>query len=218
MMILTDSDIRKNVERELQWDPEIVAADIAVTVKSKVVTLDGFVRALGQKMLAERDAKRVVGVRAVANDIDVRLGGDARFDAEIARDAVLAIRSQLPPLANAIRTLVDNGYVKLEGAVEWDYQRRYAENVVRRIRGVKGLVNRIVLRPNALPVDVKHRIEDALRRSADIESERIRVAASAGDVTLSGQARSWAERDEIERAAWMAPGVVAILNQITVSP
>ncbi len=217
-MQLSDNDIRTNVERELQWDPEIGNADIAVVVNDSTVTLLGFVRSYAQKMQAERDVRRVAGVRAVANDISVRLGTDARFDADIARDTVLALRSQLPQLANAVRTVVTSGYVKLEGVLEWDFQRRYVENVVRRVRGIKGLVNRIVLRPSAYPVDLRKRIEAALRRCADIESERIKVVSSGGEVILSGQARSWAERDDIERAAWLAPGVFDVQNQIVVGP
>jgi osmotically-inducible protein OsmY len=215
--MITDSEIKKNVEHELQWDPEIVATDLAVSVKDKVVELTGYARSYTQKVFAERDAKRVAGVLGVANDVVVRLGTDVRLDSEVAREAVAALKAQLPEFADFVTTVVENGYVKLEGRLTWDYQRRHAENVVRRVRGVKGLVNHIVLKPTALPVEVKHKIEEALKRSASVESSHIKVEANGGDVTLSGRARSWGERDEVERAAWMAPGVINVHNHIGVT-
>jgi osmotically-inducible protein OsmY len=215
----SDSDIKRDVEDELRWDPDLDATDIAVSVKSGVVTLSGFVRSYMEKYQAEANAKRVAGVVGVANDLEVRLPSvDERPDPDIARDAVAAIKAQLPISSEHIKVIVKNGWVTLEGEVEWQYQRQTAEKAVRRIKGVKGVSNTVVLKPRVEPIEVKRKIEGALQRSAEIDANRITVETNGGEVVLRGTVRSWIEREEAERAAWSAPGVTRVIDEIVVSP
>ena len=215
----SDSEIEKDVKAELEWDPDLDATDIAVSVKNGVVTLTGFVKSYTDRYEAEAAAKRVAGVVAVANDIEVRMPSvDERPDPEIARDAAAAVKSQLPISSENIKIIVKNGWVTLEGQVEWQYQRQTAENVVRRIKGVKGVSNTILLKPRAEPTEVKRKIQEALRRSAEVDANRIIVEAVGGEVILKGTVRSWAERQEAERVAWAAPGVTKVEDRIVVSP
>jgi osmotically-inducible protein OsmY len=215
----SDSEIEKDVKAELQWGPDLDATDVAVSVKNGVVTLTGFVKSYTDRYEAEAAAKRVAGVIAVANDIEVRMPSvDERPDPEIARDAAAAVKSQLPISSENIKIIVKNGWVTLEGQVEWQYQRQTAENVVRRIKGVKGVSNTILLKPRAEPTEVKRKIQEALRRSAEVDANRIEVEARGGEVVLKGTVRSWIEREEAERAAWAAPGVTKVEDRIVVSP
>ena len=215
----SDSEIEKDVKAELQWDPDLDATDVAVSVKNGVVTLTGFVKSYTDRYEAEAAAKRVAGVIAVANDIEVRMPSvDERPDPEIARDAAAAVKSQLPISSENIKIIVKNGWVTLEGQVEWQYQRQTAENVVRRIKGVKGVSNTILLKPRAEPTEVKRKIQEALRRSAEVDANRIEVEARGSEVVLKGTVRSWIEREEAERAAWAAPGVTKVEDRIVVSP
>jgi osmotically-inducible protein OsmY len=216
-----DSDIKRDVEEELKWEPNVDATDIAVAVKNGVVTLTGFVRSYAHKLAAERATKRVAGVVGLANDIEVRLpGADARPDPEIAREIAAELKLWLPYSAEHIKAVVKNGWVTLEGEVEWNYQRDHAERAVRWIKGVNGVSNLIRLKPRATPspVEIKHKIEEAFRGSALVDANRVTVEASGGEVMLRGTVRSWAERQEAERAAWAAPGVIRVDNRITVSP
>jgi osmotically-inducible protein OsmY len=213
-----DSDIKRDVEDELRFDADIDATDIGVAVNNGVVALSGFVRSYGQKTQAERDAKRVAGVVGVANDIEVRLPVlDERPDPDIVRDAVTALQTELPYSSDHIKVVAKGGWLTLEGEVEWNYARERAENAVRRIRGVKGVTNSISIKPRAAPYEVRRKIEDALRRSAELDASRITVEANGGEVVLRGTVKSWAERQEAERAAWAAPGVTRVDNRITIS-
>jgi len=215
----SDSDIKRDVEDELRWDPDIDSTDIAVSVNSGVVTLTGFTRSYMQKYQAETDAKRVAGVLGVVNDIEVRLPGiDERPDPEIARDAIAQIKSELPYSWEKIRVVVKKGWLTLEGDVEWNYQKERAEAAVRRVRGTTGITNSIEVKPHVAPSEIRRKIEDALRRAAEIDASRITVETNGGEVVLRGTVRSWAERQEAERAAWWAPGVTKVDNRIIVSP
>jgi len=213
-----DSDIRRDVEDELRWDPDIDATDIAVAVNNGVVALTGFVRSYPQRMQAERDAKRVAGVVGVANDIEVRLPViDQRPDPDIVRDAVSALKSELPYSSENIKVIAKDGRLTLEGTVEWNYARERAEKAVKRIRGAKIVTNSITLKPKVAPYEVRRKIEDAFRRSAEIDASRVTVEANGSEVILRGTVKSWAEREEAERAAWAAPGVTKVDNRVTIS-
>jgi osmotically-inducible protein OsmY len=215
----SDSDIKKDVEDELRWDPDINTSDIAVSVKDGVVTLAGFVPSYAQKFEAEKAAKRVAGVVGLANDIEVRMPAiDQRPDPEIARDAVNALKTQLPYSSQNIKVVVRDGWITLEGEAEWNYQKERAEEAVRWIKGVKGVINTIELKPKVTPSEIKRKIEEAFKRSAEVDASNIQVETSDGQVTLKGTVHSWFEREEAERAAWAAPGVKKVEDRIVIRP
>jgi osmotically-inducible protein OsmY len=215
----SDSEIKKDVEDELRWEPDLDATDIAVAAKDGVVTLTGFVPSYAQKFLAEKVAKRVAGVVGVANDIEVRVPAiDQRPDPDIARDAVNALKNQLPLTYQDIKVTVSNGWITLEGDVEWNYQKERAENAVRWVKGVKGVINTIEVKPKVTPDEIKRKIEEAFKRSAEIDANNIEVETSDGQVVLKGTVHSWFERQEAERAAWSAPGVRKVEDHITIRP
>ena len=216
--MISDSDVKKDVEHELEWDAGLDAGALAVAVKSGVVTLTGIVHHYNDKVQAERAAKRVKGVYGVANDIEVRIGSDERSDAEIAREAVAALQMQLPASVESIKTIVENGHIRLEGQVQWNYQRQRADAAVRHLRGVKSVRNLIAIAPVVASKEVRGAIQAAFHRNAQIEANRITILTFGGEVVLNGTVKTWAEREEAERAAWMAPGVTSVRNDIAIGP
>jgi osmotically-inducible protein OsmY len=215
----TDSELRAEVLSELQWDASIREEDIAVSVKDGVVTLAGTVDSYAQRYAAERAIERVKGTRAIVNDLAVKLSGAlTRTDAEIAHAAVNALRWHVQVPEEHIRVKVSDGWLTLEGEVNRQYEKQAAENAVRFLLGLKGMTNLITLRPGASSSDVKHRIRSSLQRQAELDADQITVEASGSRITLHGTVRSMAERREAERAAWNAPGVTLVVNEITVAP
>lgn len=210
-------DLKNDVIAELEWDPEIDASKIGVAVDDGVVTLTGHVRSYADKWNAEKIVKRVHGVKGVANDVAVGLAaGDQRDDTKIAQSALNALAWHFSVPKDRIIVSVTNGFLRLEGQVEWNYQKRAAEDAVRHLRGIKGVSNEITLKPHVKVADVKDKIEAALRRNAEFDAQKIIVETSDGAVTLRGNVRSWVEREDAVNAAWAAPGVTKVVDRIAI--
>ena len=213
----TDSQLQRDVFEELRWDPRIREAEIGIAVKDGVVTLSGFVDSYAQRNAAERAVERINGVKAVAEELQVRIPGSLhRSDTDIAHHAVAALEWDVEVPDDKIRVKVDNGRITLEGEADWQDQRLAAERAVRYLTGVKGVTNQIRIAPRVSSYDVSQRIKDALRRSAESDAQKIEVEAKDGRVTLRGSVHSWADRAEAERAAWGAQGVTEVDDRITV--
>jgi osmotically-inducible protein OsmY len=216
---MTDRELQEHVQRALDWEPSIDAADIGVSVDNGVVTLRGDVKTYSEKAAAERVALGVYGVKAVANDVNVRLGGgQKRTDTDIAQAAVSALRWNTMVPDEKITVSVGEGWVTLKGRVDWEFQRTAAANIIRDLAGVRGVTNEIFLESRASVTDVKAKIEAALKRSAEVDARRINVAVANDKVILTGSVHSWFERNEARQAAWAAPGVKLVEDKIVVVP
>ena len=215
----SDSKLQSDVQTELKWKPRVSAAHIGVAAKNGVVTLTGQVAHFTEKTAAEDAAKGVYGVKGVANDITVELSGSGRrTDADIAAAAVNALKWDFEVPNDKVKVVVRDGWATLEGTVEWQYQKDAAGRCVRYLMGVSGVTNSIGIKPHATSAGVKAKIEDAFRRHADLDARRIAVETFDGKVTLSGSVSSWSERHEAESAAWAAPGVNCVDDQLVVVP
>ena len=215
---ITDEQIQREVLAELAWEPRIRPNEIGVDVRDGVVALTGWVDSYTKRWAAEEAAHRVRGVKAVANEIEVRLPGAAeRTDADIAAAAIEALRSDVFVPADKVDVTVSKGFVTLRGTVDWQFQKEDAEKAVRRLPGVKGVLNGITVKPPMTASDLKKKIEEALVRSAHTDAARITVEVHGSKVILRGILRSWAQRQEAERTAWSAPGITEVDNRITVA-
>ena len=213
----TDAQLKKDVMEELRWEPSVTASDINVATRDGVVTLSGTVPHYAEKLAAERATQRVEGVKAIAEEMEVHPTGTyERKDSDIAEAVVNSLRWHVW-VPSHVQATVENGWVTLTGSVTWGFQRNSAEDTVRYLPGVKGVSNNIILKPSAQPTAIKDLIVKALKRDAEIDAKNIDVLADGGKVTLAGTVTSWDEREEAATAAWSAPGVTSVENNIAVS-
>jgi len=213
----TDTQLRDDIQAELAWDPSFNAADVGVIVKDGVATLTGHLSSYAEKYAVERAVQRVHGVKALAVELAVKLPFDhERTDAEIAMATERALEWNVLVPEDKIRPMVEKGWITLTGEVEWDYQRRAAESAVRNLMGVKGVSNLVSVTPKVRPADVEKKIHDALARQAEREAKHLAITVDGSQVTLRGKVHSWAERNAVQGAAWAAPGVSLVVNDLAV--
>ncbi len=214
---MNDSALRQDILDELEFEPSIDANDIGVAVEDGVVTLSGHVPNFSQRQVVERVVARVKGVRGIAQEIEVRfLGGPGTSDDEIAKRVLDTLKwSTLVP-DGKVQVKVQDGHVTLSGKLEWNYQKTGAADAVRDLKGVTGITNLIELSPRPSSIDVKKRIEEALRRSAEVEGKHIQVDVAGNKVILRGNVKAWNERSVVEQAAWATPGVHTVDDRLTI--
>ena len=213
----TSEDIRADVLEELEWVPGLDESEIRIAVDENIVTMTGHVPSWTEKRKSEEAAKRVAGVRGLADEVKVRVpGSHGRDDTDVVETALDALRWNYSVPNEKVTVTVDNGWLTLEGTVDWQYQRKAAERAVQGLTGMKHLSNRITVTPRVSPANVKEKVEAAFKRSAELEARNLRVATDGGTVTLSGDVHSWTEWEEAENAAWAAPGVVGVDNRLAV--
>ena len=216
---MTDQELKQHVENGLLWEPSVDTNDIGVSADDGVITLRGNVASLSEKGVAERVALRTYGVKAVANDLNVRLtGAYQRSDTDIAQAAVASLKWHAMVPDDAVTVAVSNGHVTLRGVVDWQYQKEAAIRAIWDLTGVTGATSEIAVKPRVSPADVKNKIEAAFKRSAEVDARRVNVTAQDGKVVLTGNVHSWVERHEAERAAWAAPGVTQIDDRLAIVP
>ncbi len=214
---MTDLTLQKTILDELEWEPSFDAAHIGVAVEKGIVTLSGHVESYAQKLAVERAVKRVKGVKGIAEEIEVRYPGAKQTgDDQIAKRArdILAWQALVPE--DKLQIKVEKGWITLTGQVDWYYQKTEVERSVLKLSGVTGMTNLIDIKPRVAVTDVHKRIEDALKRNAEIEASKIRVKVAGGKVTLEGEVHDWNERESIERTVWSAPGVITVDDRIVV--
>lgn len=215
--MLGNMELQKRVLEALDWEPGLEAKEIGVAVNDGIVTLTGLVRSFADRFTAERVVKRLSGVKAIANDLEVRLPGDSRrSDSDLATAAVRALEWDVNVPNDRIKVRVADGWLTLEGQVEWQYQRQAAERAVRHLMGLRGVSNQLTLTARVTPADLKNRIEAAFKRTAELEARKIRVETTGGKVILEGSVHTWAEREEAEDAVWAAPGVTVVEDRLGV--
>lgn len=213
----TDTQLQADVRSELAWDPSIQASHVGVAVQGGVVTLTGHLDTFAEKMAIERAVQRVQGVKAVAVELDVKLAPNhQRSDSEIAQAAETALRWHALVPADRVRIKVEKGWVWLDGELDWEFQRQAAQKAIRTLTGVVGVSNAITLKPSITPGDVKIRIRDALARHAEREARNIEVLVDGAEVTLRGRVDTWADRAAAQGAAWSAPGIGVVVNELVV--
>ena len=215
---MDDKELHDRIITELEFEPRVDATHIGVTFEKGIATLTGHVSTYAEKLAAEAAVRRVRGVRALAQEIEVRWPSDKKIaDDEIAKRALDLLSWDVTVPAEAVQVKVENGWVTLTGEVDWQYQKKAAEDDVHKLTGVKGIINEIALKLQVKVPDVQHRIEDALRRRADVEAQAITVRAHEGKVVLEGTVRSLDERQAVESAAWSAPGVKSVEDRLTIA-
>lgn len=215
----SDADLKKDVLTELSWDPLVPEARVGVTVHEGVVTLTGHLDTYAEKIAAIRAVERVGGVKAIAVELDViPLGVHQRSDTEIAAAVEHALSWNTSIPQDRVKVTVEKGWVTLSGELDWNFQRRAVERMIRPLKGVVGITDNIRLRTLPIPVNLSNRIQDALTRQAVREARRIEITMDGSVVTLNGHVHSWAERNAAEGATWSAPGVSRVINQLIIEP
>lgn len=213
----SDNEIQKDVMAELKWEPILDASQIGVAVKNGIVTLSGQVDSFSKKITAEKAAKKVAGVKAVAEDIQVGIShANHKTDAEIAEAVLNALKWHSTVKEDKIKIKVEDGNVKLEGEVEWDYERANVKEAIEHLTGVRSVINYITVKPKISTTEIQKKINDAYHRSATIDSKKIIAEVDGSRVVLSGKVRSFSEKEDAISAAWNAPGVISVESKIEI--